>query len=32
MVLITGHQQENFGDGFDRICQALVHTARRSLR
>lgn len=29
MVLITGHRRENFGDGFDRICQALVQTARQ---
>ena len=28
-VLITGHRRENFGDGFDRICQALVQTARQ---
>lgn len=28
MVLVTGHRRENFGDGFERICQALVQTAR----
>lgn len=28
MVLITGHRRENFGDGFERICQALVNVAR----
>ncbi|MDD2129109.1 UDP-N-acetylglucosamine 2-epimerase (non-hydrolyzing) [Pseudomonas sp. 17391] len=27
MVLVTGHRRENFGDGFERICQALVQTA-----
>ncbi len=25
MVLITGHRRENFGDGFENICQA-IHT------
>ncbi|WP_095064135.1 non-hydrolyzing UDP-N-acetylglucosamine 2-epimerase [Pseudomonas sp. Irchel s3f19] len=29
MVLVTGHRRENFGDGFERICQALVQTARQ---
>ncbi|MFO2465181.1 UDP-N-acetylglucosamine 2-epimerase (non-hydrolyzing) [Pseudomonas sp. 15FMM2] len=28
MVLITGHRRENFGGGFERICQALANTAR----
>lgn len=28
-VLITGHRRENFGDGFDQICAALVTLARR---
>ena len=28
MVLITGHRRENFGDGFERICQALANAAR----
>lgn len=23
LVLVTGHRRENFGDGFERICQAL---------
>jgi len=23
MILVTGHRRESFGDGFDRICQAL---------
>ena len=29
LVLITGHRRENFGDGFERICQALANTARQ---
>jgi len=28
-VLITGHRRENFGGGFERICQALRHLALR---
>ena len=28
MVLVTGHRRENFGDGFERICQALANSAR----
>lgn len=24
MVLVTGHRRENFGEGFERICRALV--------
>lgn len=28
IVLVTGHRRENFGDGFERICQALGHIAR----
>lgn len=27
MVLITGHRRENFGDGFDNICQAIAELA-----
>ncbi|MFJ4345144.1 non-hydrolyzing UDP-N-acetylglucosamine 2-epimerase [Pseudomonas sp. NPDC089401] len=27
MVLITGHRRENFGPGFERICQALAQLA-----
>jgi UDP-N-acetylglucosamine 2-epimerase (non-hydrolysing) len=27
MVLITGHRRENFGDGFERICDALSRLA-----
>lgn len=29
MVLITGHRRENFGDGFERICEAIALLARR---
>ncbi len=29
MVLITGHRRENFGDGFENICQAIAHLAER---
>lgn len=28
IVLVTGHRRESFGDGFQRICQALVETAQ----
>lgn len=28
LVLVTGHRRENFGDGFERICQALARLAR----
>lgn len=28
MVLVTGHRRENFGEGLERICQALAHSAR----
>ncbi len=28
MILVTGHRRESFGDGFERICEALAHTAR----
>lgn len=27
LILVTGHRRESFGGGFERICQALVHTA-----
>lgn len=27
MVLITGHRRESFGDGFERICQAIANLA-----
>ncbi|MCB8747861.1 UDP-N-acetylglucosamine 2-epimerase (non-hydrolyzing) [Rhodoferax sp. U2-2l] len=29
MILVTGHRRENFGDGFESICQALATIARR---
>lgn len=29
MLLITGHRRENFGDGFERICQAIASLAHR---
>ena len=29
MILVTGHRRENFGDGFEHICQALAAIARR---
>lgn len=29
MVLITGHRRENFGGGFERICEAIGTLARR---
>ena len=28
IVLVTGHRRESFGDGFERICEALADTAR----
>jgi UDP-N-acetylglucosamine 2-epimerase (non-hydrolysing) len=27
MILVTGHRRENFGEGFDNICKALVNIA-----
>lgn len=27
MILVTGHRRESFGDGFERICQALMNIA-----
>lgn len=27
LILVTGHRRESFGDGFERICQALHDTA-----
>jgi len=27
MVLVTGHRRENFGEGLERICQALAETS-----
>jgi UDP-N-acetylglucosamine 2-epimerase (non-hydrolysing) len=29
VVLVTGHRRESFGDGFEHICQAIAHVARR---
>lgn len=29
LVLITGHRRENFGQGFESICQAIAELARR---
>ncbi|WP_342650953.1 UDP-N-acetylglucosamine 2-epimerase (non-hydrolyzing) [Pseudomonas sp. REB1044] len=28
LLLVTGHRRESFGDGFERICQALVRLAQ----
>jgi len=28
-ILVTGHRRENFGQGFDNICQALVEIANK---
>ncbi|MFC3907956.1 non-hydrolyzing UDP-N-acetylglucosamine 2-epimerase [Legionella dresdenensis] len=28
LILVTGHRRENFGDGFERICNALIETAK----
>lgn len=29
IILVTGHRRESFGDGFERICQALAETAKK---
>jgi UDP-N-acetylglucosamine 2-epimerase (non-hydrolysing) len=29
LILVTGHRRESFGGGFERICEALVLTAKR---
>lgn len=29
VILVTGHRRENFGEGFERICQALAIIAQR---
>lgn len=29
MILVTGHRRESFGDGFQRICEALARLAQR---
>lgn len=28
-ILVTGHRRENFGDGFERICEAIAQLAKR---
>lgn len=30
LVLVTGHRRENFGDGFERICEALARIAQEN--
>lgn len=30
LVLVTGHRRENFGGGFERICEALARIAREN--
>ena len=30
MVLVTGHRRENFGEGFEQICEALIQIATNS--
>ncbi|MES2675590.1 MAG: UDP-N-acetylglucosamine 2-epimerase (non-hydrolyzing) [Pseudomonadota bacterium] len=30
-ILVTGHRRESFGDGFERICQALAEIAKMNL-
>jgi UDP-N-acetylglucosamine 2-epimerase (non-hydrolysing) len=29
LILVTGHRRENFGQGFENICQALANTAKK---
>jgi UDP-N-acetylglucosamine 2-epimerase (non-hydrolysing) len=29
LILVTGHRRESFGDGFERICEALAITAKK---
>ncbi len=29
LVLVTGHRRESFGDGFERICHALIEVAQQ---
>ncbi|TRO15852.1 UDP-N-acetylglucosamine 2-epimerase (non-hydrolyzing) [Ectopseudomonas mendocina] len=29
LILVTGHRRESFGDGFERICQALIDVAQQ---
>lgn len=28
LILVTGHRRENFGEGFEQICQALKHISK----
>jgi len=30
LILVTGHRRESFGDGFERICKALVELAEKN--
>ncbi|WP_082069255.1 non-hydrolyzing UDP-N-acetylglucosamine 2-epimerase [Pseudomonas sp. ES3-33] len=30
LILVTGHRRESFGDGFERICQALMEVAQQN--
>src|SRR5690606_5362643 len=30
LILVTGHRRESFGDGFERICQALCKIANKN--
>jgi len=30
LILVTGHRRENFGPGFEEICTALAHLAKRN--
>lgn len=30
LILVTGHRRENFGDGFESICNALLQIGKRS--
>ncbi|MBE4471113.1 UDP-N-acetylglucosamine 2-epimerase (non-hydrolyzing) [Vibrio parahaemolyticus] len=30
LILVTGHRRESFGDGFERICEALAKIAKRN--
>lgn len=30
LILVTGHRRESFGDGFERICKALVEIAQKN--
>ena len=30
LILVTGHRRESFGDGFERICEALARTGKNN--